>query len=263
MTPRNALPGLLALGLTTIGLAQQPEKVGAGSATEVARFRALLEELRELQTAAAREEAAWRVEEQNLKQLTEVTHLQVSETRDELGKLRAGAESLDKELDEARTREEEAKPLLAALRGELGKCASQLRDRCASGNVPPPQQLKQGADRLAEELSGKGGRASELVGELWALALEWLAWAGEVDAKHSQETIGGTARDVHVLRLGNVAQYAVADDGSAAWAWKSAFQSWDSIDPQHGPELIRAVDVVRKRRAADVVLMPLTREATP
>ena len=100
MTLRNALPGLLALGLTTVGLAQQPEKAGADSTTEVARFRALLKELRELQTAAAREEAVWRVEKQNLARLTEVTRLQVSETQDELGKLCAEAESLDKELAE-------------------------------------------------------------------------------------------------------------------------------------------------------------------
>lgn len=257
MTLRNALPGLLALGLATAGLAQQPEKVGAGSTTEVPRFRALLKDLRELQTAAAREEAAWRVEKQNLGRLTEVTRLQVSETQDELGKLRAEAGTLDKELSEARAREEEAKPLLAALHGEIGKCASQLRDRCAASNVPPPQQLKQGPDRLIEELGGKKGLTSELVGELWALALEWVAWAGEVEARHSQETIGGAKRDVYVLRLGNVAQYVVADDGSAAWVWKSAFQSWDGIDAQHGPELLRAVDVVRKRRAAEVVLVPL------
>ena len=257
MTLRNALPGLLALGLTTVGLAQQPEKAGADSTTEVARFRALLKELRELQTAAAREEAVWRVEKQNLARLTEVTRLQVSETQDELGKLCAEAESLDKELAEARDREEKARPLLVALHRELGKCASQLRDRCATSNVPPPQQLKQGPDRLIGELAGKKGRTAELAGELWALALEWLAWAGEVEAKHSQETIGGAARDVYVLRLGNVVQYAVADDGSAAWVWKSAFQSWNGIDPQHGPELIRAVDVVRKRRAAELVLVPL------
>ena len=197
-----------------------------GQQSEVARFRALLTELRKLQTAAAREEAAWKIEKQNLERLTEVTLLQVSETQDELGRLRAEAESLDKELVEARAREEEAKPLQVALRQEIGKCAAQLRDRCATGNVPPPQQLKQGPTRVIEQLGNRKGRTSERLGELWALALEWLAWAGEVEAKHSQETIEGAARDVYVLRLGSVIQYAVADGGSAAWIWKAASQSW-------------------------------------
>ena len=143
----------------------------------------------------------------------------------------------------------------AHLRKTITECAGRLHKLLMAAKVPASENLIDRVVAAKRRAQDRTVQLSDVCSEFWSLALEWTAWAGEVAVLRRQEDIAGTPRDVFLLRVGAACCYAVTADGTKAWA--SSNRAWRELSPGVAGPLRRAVDVVQKRRAPELVTLPL------
>ena len=246
---------IFAAGLCAPGSAG--DKATSGQKAGLDRFRALLSELRKLQAAAAQESAAWKAESEGIRRLREMTAAEDSENRDELKRLEAELRSIDEEVAKAKTEGEGRLASEAQLRKTVAECAGRLHKLLMAAKVPASDGLIERVVAAKRRAQDDTVQLSDVCSEFWSLALEWTAWAGEVAVLRRQENIAGTQKDVFLLRVGSACCYAVTADGTKAWVWASSNRAWRELSPGVAGPLRRAVDVVQKRRAPELVTLPL------
>lgn len=82
---------------------------------------------------------------------------------------------------------------------------------------------------------------------------EFDAWRGEL-----HDSRGSPARDVEFLRAGRVGWYYLTPDGGAGGVWKVEQERWQALDSDAIAELRKALDIVRERRAPELLNLPLS-----
>ncbi|WP_161599002.1 DUF3450 family protein [Aidingimonas lacisalsi] len=94
------------------------------------------------------------------------------------------------------------------------------------------------------------------------------AWRSELDYGREMDSwrgllVGNDQREVDYLRVGRIGLYYLTPDGNKAGVWKVSEQAWQPLEGDDLSELRTAIQVVRERRAPELLTLPLSIDTAP
>lgn len=177
---------------------------------------------------------------------------------------------LDAELAELRARQQETEKNLLEASADLERLDAELASlRDASGPLPAALDafqadalrfVQEGPDyRRADRLArlGSGGPPAERLGRAWTFLQEELRLARSGETYSAEIPLGdGVRKPARVFRVGHLLQGYVTEDGLHAGLETPS--GWAPADPGVAPAVRAAVEMLDRRRAPGLLLLPVS-----
>lgn len=110
--------------------------------------------------------------------------------------------------------------------------------------------LKQSLQEYGLDMSERLRRVLE------ALQVE-AGYGRSVEVRERELILDGEKSLVKILRLGRAALYSVTLDGQQARIWNPKSRTWSLLPVEVGEAILKTMDMVEQKRAADLVSLPL------
>ena len=177
---------------------------------------------------------------------------------------------LDAELAELRARQDDAGKHLLETRSDLERLSAELETlRAASAPLPSALDafqndalrfVQEGPDyRRADRLArlGSGGPTADRLGRAWSFLQEELRLARSGETYSAEIPLGdGVRKPARVFRFGHLLQGYVTEDGLHAGL--ETPPGWSPAPPDVEPALRAAVEMLDRRRAPGLLLLPVS-----
>lgn len=244
---------ITAMALLLGGLAVSAQAADIDAARQ-ATVQTLQQEQRTQRTADA-----WSEEKQALVNdiLDQKTRLQWNRYQND--KYRQYIERKQAEVEELQARKEKMRQLRMALEPYLDQMLAQLRQFIAADL---PFLTRERADRL-DFLRASLTDPELALGEKLRRVLEGLKveaeYGNHIEVTAEKLDLDGQSILVDMLRLGRVGLYFITKDGMNLGMWDTANKQWVHLDDRFAAPLRLTMDIVERRRAAELVELPLTR----
>jgi hypothetical protein len=244
----HAAVGLLLFGLATSSVAADIQSVQ----------RTTLDSLHQEQQA---QQLADRWGEEKLALVNDIldqkTRLQWN--RYQNGQYRQYIETKNAEIEELQAQKKKMQQLRMTLEPYLERTLAELESFVQADLPFLPEER---ADRLRYLRSSLGDPELAL-GEKLRRILEGLKveadYGNHIEVTSEKLDLDGQATLVSVLRLGRTALFYLAKDGGQLGMWNPVGGGWSELDEEYAASLQLTMDVVQRKRAAELVELPLGR----
>ncbi|MEZ4601034.1 MAG: DUF3450 domain-containing protein [Syntrophotaleaceae bacterium] len=163
----------------------------------------------------------------------------------------------EEQLVALREQKESMRQLRMALEPYLDQVLDNLA-RFAAADLPFLPEER--ADRLAF-LRESLGDPELALGEKLRRILEGLKveaeYGNHIEVTSEKLELEGQSTQVEVLRLGRVGLFYLTKDGTSPGVWNAAGKSWVRLEEKYAAPLRSTMDIVERKRAAELVELPL------
>ncbi|WP_161635203.1 DUF3450 domain-containing protein [Desulfovermiculus halophilus] len=218
---------------------------------------ASMQEALQKQQAVQKEVQAWSEEKRALVQ--EILSLQTEKKWLELQNTQYAAyiEQKRQAVKRLEDQEEVAKSLRMELEPYLSEVVARL-EQFVENDLPfLPQEREDRVRFMQQSLTEHGVSLGERLRRvLEALTVE-AQYGTSVDVQDRKLEVQGVSTQAQVVRIGRVGLFYVTRDGNTAGMWDARAQGWAQLSQDTARELRKTVDIIRERRAAELVTLPV------
>ena len=227
----------------------------AGSGEDVDSLLALLGELRELRTAAQREESQWQAEKSAAERVLRQRTGRLKQARRRTASLRVRLKEADASLKGIKDHLSGLEARRTAVRKWIGKGIAAIREKLSL--LP----LLAGGD-IGERLraaAAEGQPLGDVAGQFWNSMLAIAVRGVETEVGLREIALAGQKREVTVLRLGAVGAVFITKDNKLCGMAQVRGDElvWQQLPEEYLRAVRSAIRVARKEAPAQIVMPPL------
>lgn len=257
--PHGSLRIALVILAACLGMGSSPVLAG-DTAKEVG---SAIREGLSIEKATQKEREAWFQEKTALEREHRALLEEREEQREINRELSEKRDLLLSRVSELKNRIRKQKEMVADLDPFL---ESTLGNLYALLESPPPFLMAERRDRLdrvravlEDPENGLGQKA----GKVFDALLVEVEYGRTLEVFQDTVSVEGKPVLVTLLRLGRVSLFFLAMDGERAGYFDVAEDAWKYLPDQYAEEIRRAMDIVQKKRPAEMVTLPIGRLALP
>jgi hypothetical protein len=174
-------------------------------------------------------------------------------------KFRSYIKGVEENIERLKFKREEINKLREQLEPYLEKVVDRMEEFVKNDMPFQPEDRQKRIDGLRGSLNNYNIALSEKMRRVFALGLQVEAEYGRVLESEEDVTLdlSGIETQVTLFRLGRLEKYYMSIDGRQIGMWNRQAGKWEAVSDDQLREFKRAFDMVLKKRAAEIVELPL------
>lgn len=251
MHPRLLIPLLLAVA---VGL-------GAATAQEdpAAATRRHVDAAVTADQQSQQDRATWETERRTLRSAHDRLQDEVARRERAVAREAAAVDALEAKAAELRRRLVEADRLTDSLEDTLAVLLERLEETVAADLPFLADERGRRLESVRSELGHPDTPAAEKLRRLLEAYQIEASYGGTVELATGVIDLDGRELHAEILRVGRLALFWRTPDGSTSGAWDQATDAWVRLDRRHHRTLGHAFDMAARRRAVEVIGLPIGR----
>lgn len=216
-----------------------------------------------IRQAAQAETDRWVAERQDLQAAFERLEIRTADLRETRDRLTREVAALESRLADDRHRIENLEGLQAQIAPFLQAVGQRLDQAVRLSSHFLREERERRLLRLQQVMDDPGAG----VGERYRRIMEALRieadYGRTLDVYPERIVLDGQEIEVDVLRLGRLCLLCQSLDGRVSGRFDPAAQVWVKLAARHNRDILRALEIARKHRPAEMLTLPLGRVARP
>lgn len=172
-------------------------------------------------------------------------------------KYKAYADQKEEEIKDLKAQKEKLARMRMELEPYLGHVVADLKDRVGSDAPFLTEERSRRVTFLEKSLVDPDLKLGERLRRvLEALQVE-AGYGNSVETEERKLDLNGEPTLVTLVRIGRVGLFYTTNDRKHAGKWDRTSESWQPISDNDLPDILRTMEIIQQKRAAELVDLPL------
>lgn len=172
-------------------------------------------------------------------------------------KYKAYVDQKAEEVNDLKTRKEKLARMRMELEPYLGHVVADLKDRVGSDAPFLTEERSRRVTFLEKSLVDPDLNLGEQLRRvLEALQVE-AGYGNSVETEEREIELNGEPTLVTLARIGRVGLFYITNDRKHTGKWDRASESWQPVSDDYLPDILRTMEIIQQKRAAELVDLPL------